>query len=58
MGRVPRQEFVPEENPNLKVVQYLLRKWTALLVPPILSLACYLYILFEGIGLTATPLAH
>lgn len=53
-----REEFVPEENPNLKVVQYLLRKWAALLVPPILSLACYLYILFEGIGLTASPLAH
>jgi hypothetical protein len=53
-----REEHLPEENPNLKVVQYLVRKWVALLVPPILSLACYLYILLEGIGLTTSPIAR
>jgi hypothetical protein len=57
-SRLDREKFLPQENPNRKVVQYLIRKWTALLAPPAISLVCYLYILIEGIGLTATPLAR
>jgi hypothetical protein len=45
-----RQEFLPEEAPSLKVVEYLVRKHFALWIPPLLSLACYLYILIQSMG--------
>jgi hypothetical protein len=54
-SRVDRENHIPETNPSLKVVKYLMRKWVALLVPPTLSLACYLYILIQGIGMVAAP---
>jgi hypothetical protein len=54
-SRVDRENHIPETNPSVKVVKYLMRKWVALLVPPALSLACYLYILIQGIGMVATP---
>jgi hypothetical protein len=54
-SRVDRENHIPETNPSVKVVKYLMRKWVALLVPPTLSLACYLYILIQGIGMVATP---
>lgn len=57
-SRLDREDNPPEQSSNVKVVKYLFRKYTALLVPPILSLACYLYILLQGIGLTASPLAR
>jgi hypothetical protein len=57
-SRADREEFLPQESPNRRVMQYLIRKWAALLVPPVLGLACYLYILIEGFGLTASPLAR
>jgi len=57
-SREDHWEFAPNENPSIKVVQYLARKYTMLIVPPALSLACYLYILFQGIGMTLSPLAH
>jgi hypothetical protein len=57
-SRLDREKFEPEESSNVKVVEYLVRKWAMLLVPPTVSLACYLYILIQGIGLTASPLAH
>jgi ATP-dependent Clp protease ATP-binding subunit ClpA len=57
-SRVDREKHVPETNPSIEVVKYLLRKWTALLVPPVLSLACYLYILLQGIGLVASPVVR
>lgn len=56
-SRVDREEHLPEETPNLKVVKYLLRKHFTLWVPPIVSLACYLYILIQGFGLQLAPLA-
>jgi hypothetical protein len=54
-SRVDRENHIPETNPSVKVVKYLMRKWAALLVPPALSLACYLYILMQGIGMVASP---
>ena len=45
-----RQEFLPWETPSLKVVEYLVRKHFALWIPPVLSLACYLYILIQSMG--------
>jgi len=57
-SRVDRERHFPDENPNMKVVQYLVRKYIALLVPPVLSLACYLYILFQGFEMTFSPLAR
>jgi hypothetical protein len=57
-SREDRWKFEPAENPSSKVVKYLIRKYTLLIVPPALSLACYLYILFQGIGITLSPLAR
>jgi len=53
-----REEFLPQENPSLKVISYLLRKHLALWVPPAVSLACYLYILIEGMGMRLYPLGR
>jgi hypothetical protein len=53
-SRIDREEFLPEESSNIKVVKYLVRKYVTLLAPPTLSLACYLYILLQGFGLTAS----
>jgi len=53
-SRLDREEHLPDESSNLKVVKYLVRKYVALLVPPMLSLVCYLYILLQGFGLTAS----
>jgi hypothetical protein len=51
-----RENFLPEQTPNMKVIKYLIRKHLALWVPPILSLACYLYILLQGFGMELSPL--
>jgi hypothetical protein len=51
-----RENFLPEQTPNMKVVKYLVRKHLALWVPPLVSLACYLYILIQGIGPELAPL--
>ena len=51
-SRRDREEYLPEETPNLKVFKYLMRKYVVLWVPPVLSLACYLYILIQSLGLT------
>jgi len=56
-SRRDREEYLPEETPNLKVMKYLLRKHLALWLPPVVSLACYLYILLQGLGLQLAPLA-
>ncbi len=53
-----REEFLPQENPSLKVIRYLIRKHLALWGPPIVSLLCYLYILVQSMGMQLTPLAH
>jgi len=49
-SRRDREEFPPHETPSLKVVEYLVRKHFALWIPPVLSLACYLYILIQSMG--------
>ena len=57
-SRGDREQYLPEQNPSLKVVKYLTRKYFLLLAPTVLSLACYLYILFEELGSALTPVAH
>jgi hypothetical protein len=57
-SKADRQKFPSHQAPSMKVVQYLIRKHVARWVPPILSLACYLYILIQGFGLTASTLAR
>jgi hypothetical protein len=49
-SRRDREKFPPRETPSLKVVEYLVRKHFALWIPPVLSLACYLYILIQSLG--------
>lgn len=56
-SRRDREIHLPEENPNMKVVKYLIRKHLALWLPPALSLVCYLYILFQGFGLELSTFA-
>ena len=57
-SRKDREQYLPEQNPSLKVIKYLARKYFLLLAPAALSLACYLYILFEELGTVLTPVAH
>lgn len=52
-SRRDREEFLPDETPSLKVMRYLMRKHFALWVPAVLSLACYLYILMQSVGMSA-----
>jgi hypothetical protein len=56
-SRQDREEFIPDETPNLKVLKYLLRKYVARWAPSTLSLACYLYILIQSIGMSAASVA-
>ena len=57
-SRKDREQYLPEQNPSLKVIKYLARKYFLLVAPAALSLACYLYILFEELGAVLTPVAH
>lgn len=57
-SKADRHQFPAHRNPNVKVAKYLIRKHIAIWVPTILSLACYLYILFQGFGLAVSPLAR
>jgi ATP-dependent Clp protease ATP-binding subunit ClpA len=57
-SRKDREQYLPEQNPSLKVGRYLARKYFLLLAPTVLSVACYLYILFEELGVVLTPVAH
>lgn len=57
-SRKDRERFLPEQNPSLKVVKYLTHKYFMLLAPTVLSAACYLYILFQELGVVLTPVAH
>jgi hypothetical protein len=57
-SRQDREEHLPEETPSLKVIQYLVRKHIAVWVPPVLSLACYLYILIQTVAPVISPVAR
>jgi hypothetical protein len=57
-SKADRHKFPPRQTPSMKVVKYLIRKHVAFWIPPILSLACYLYILIQSFGLTASRLAR
>ena len=56
-SKADRALFRPYQTPGMKVVKYLVRQHLAQWAPPILGLACYLYILIQGISPTASPLA-
>jgi hypothetical protein len=56
-SRHDREKCPPQEKPNPKVFRYMIGKYVALVIPPILSLVCYLYILMQGFGRSWTPLA-
>jgi ATP-dependent Clp protease ATP-binding subunit ClpA len=53
-----RKEFRPKETPSLKAVRYMVRKHFAFWVPPILGLACYLYVLLQSFSIGMSPLAR
>ncbi len=57
-SRQDREDYLPEETPNLKVIEYLVRKHLSVWVPPVLSVACYLYILIQMVGPGLSPLAR
>jgi len=57
-SRKDREQFLPEQNPNLKAVKYLIRKYVTQLAPSVLSLVCYLYILIQGLGPMLTSAAN
>jgi hypothetical protein len=57
-SRCDREEFLPEETPSFKVVEYLVRKHFALWISPAVSLACYLYILIQSVGPGVSLLAR
>jgi len=58
LSRMDRQNIHPERNPNSKVANYLIRKHFALWVPPIISLACYIYILTQTFGMRVPILSR
>ena len=57
-SKADRQIFPPQPTPSTKIFKYRMRKHLVRWVPPILSLACFLYILIEGFGLSLAPLTR
>jgi hypothetical protein len=57
-SRSDREQFPPQEAPDRKVFEYLFRRYFELVVPPVISLVCYVYILLQGIGMNLLPLAR
>ena len=57
-SKADRQIFPPSQTPSSKVFKYLIRRHIVRWLPPILSLACFLYILIEGFGLSLAPLTR
>ncbi|HEY9127379.1 MAG TPA: hypothetical protein VIM62_09655 [Acidobacteriaceae bacterium] len=45
-----RDEYEPEEGPDLKMMDTLVSKYVPQLAPHLLSAACYLYILLHSLG--------
>lgn len=54
-SRADRHRFPSRPAPKGKVVEYLVRKYVEWLAPPAISIACYLYILIEGVGSALLP---
>ncbi|WP_263359336.1 hypothetical protein [Acidicapsa ligni] len=57
-SRHDRKAFPPHKTPNMKVINYLVRKHAALWLPPLLSAACYLYILLQSVDSSVLRFAH
>jgi ATP-dependent Clp protease ATP-binding subunit ClpA len=55
-SRRDRASHLPEETPNLKVVRYLVLKQLQNWAPPLISAACYLYILVQSFGFAVEPI--
>jgi hypothetical protein len=50
-----RDEFLPDDGPNLKMMDTLVSKYFPEWAAPVLSAACYLYILLQSMGAGFTP---
>lgn len=57
-SRGDRHKFPSRHAPSGKIAEYLVRKYVEWLAPPVISLACYLYILIEGLGSALLQQAH
>jgi hypothetical protein len=57
-SRTDRESYPITEMRNIRVFEYRLRKYLELVVPPVISLVCYLYILIQGMGLTLSAVAR
>jgi hypothetical protein len=55
-SRADRVAFKPAAAPDRKLLPYLVRKYAGIWAP-VLSLACYIYILFQGFAMTLAPMA-
>ncbi len=50
-----REEFFLKAGPRLEVYQYKVRKYMAHWAPSLLGIACYLYILIQGLEISQAP---
>ncbi|MFC5865596.1 Clp protease N-terminal domain-containing protein [Acidicapsa dinghuensis] len=57
-SRIDRDRFPAGHAPKGKITEYLVRKYVEWLAPPAIGLACYLYILIEGLGSALLPQVH
>lgn len=57
-SRADRSKFPSGRAPKSKIAEYLVRKYVEWLAPPVISVACYLYILIEGLGPVVLPQAR
>jgi hypothetical protein len=55
-SRADRVAFKPVAAPERKLIPYLVRKYAGIWAP-VLSLVCYVYILFQGFAMTLSPMA-
>jgi ATP-dependent Clp protease ATP-binding subunit ClpA len=57
-SKLDREEFFAKDAPFLMKYQGRIRRYATQLVPSAVGLACYLYILIQGIAMSHTPLAR
>jgi hypothetical protein len=51
-----RDEFLPEDEPNLKIMDTLVSKYVPQWAPHLLTAACYIYILLHSMGSLFQPI--
>jgi hypothetical protein len=47
-----RKDFFPSDSTRIEVYKYRARRYVAAWAPSLLGIACYLYILMQGIAMT------